>query len=113
MEVILVSLYLAVILLFKTVLDCKVPTDCECNIDYKFAKTSDEIKGDKLTTTVDPTKELGFQIALENDGPEPAYDMQFKIKSTVKIDLGNTQLDVDFEGESKDSEVCNSFTILS
>ena len=100
------------ILLFWIELDCKVPTRCECNIGYKFTNTTDEIKGDKLTTTIDPTKELGFQIALENDGPEPAYDMQFKINSTVKIDLGKTQLDVDFEGESKDFEVCDSFTIL-
>ena len=106
------SLYLTVILLFKTLLDCKVPTDCECNIDYKFANTADEIKGDKLTTTVDPTKELGFQLALENDGPEPAYDMQFKINSTVKIDLRKTQLDVDFEGKTIDFEVCDSLTIL-
>ena len=58
-----------------------------------------------MTTTVDPTKETGFQIALENDGPEPAYDMLFRINSTVVIDLGKTQLDVDFEGKTKDSKV--------
>ena len=86
-------------------LDCKIPTNCECNIDYKFTKTSDEIKDNKLTTIVDPTKETGFQIALENDGPEPAYDMLFRINSTVVIDLGKTQLDVDFEGKTKDSKV--------
>ena len=91
--------------IFYIVLDCKVPTSCECNIDYKFTNTSDEIKGDKLTTTVDPGKELGFQIALENDGPEPAYDMLFKINSTVEIDLGKTLLDADFEGKTKDSKV--------
>ena len=60
-----------------------------------------------MTTTVDPTKELGFQIALENDGPEPAYDILFKINSTVEIDLGRTLVDVDIEGKTKDSKVCD------
>ena len=100
-------LVLPVNLLFNTILDCKVPTNCECNIDYKFTNTSDEIKADKLTTTVDPTKELGFQIALKNDGPEPAYDMLFKINSTVEIDVQKTQLDIDFEGKTRDIKVSN------
>ena len=60
-----------------------------------------------MTTTVDPTKELGFQITLKNDGPEPAYDMLFKMNSTVEIDLQKTQLDIDFEGRTRDSKVSN------
>ena len=58
-----------------------------------------------MKTTVDTSKNTGFLIELENEGPEPAYDMVFQINSTVLFNLRTTQSDCEFEGESSGIKV--------
>ena len=84
-------------------LGCDNPDNCKCNVDYKFKTENNAI--DRLKTIVDSSKRKGFLIGLENNGTEPAYDMVFKINSTVLFDLRTTQSDCEFEEESKNLKV--------
>ena len=72
---------------------------CKCNVDFRFL--SEHIKNNQLTAKVETKKNLGFQVVLENDGPEPAYEMVFKIDSTILLDLKRMQSDCELEDDSQ------------
>ena len=54
-----------------------------------------------MTVKVETKKNLGFQVELYNEGQEPAYEMVFRVYSTIPLDLKKMQSNCDLEEDTQ------------